>query len=501
MDQAAELPPIEETDSAPDSAVELLDLNKQQRNLLLLRPLFQLELNKHSIGTESGGAVPLFKDLDTHYLVLTALDQMMEGTTIHMGCTPAEVIDGLMAVASVMKPGLTSSQARRVAEAILDTLDNKANAYREFAFDFFDGRVRQTRTVRFRLVSYEPDLEDVYRYRPTAEGYLVYLGMLDLAPEDAQELMEKMLDLLVQRGRFDAALEIAKRARTLSLEYRQFIRDRLMQAYRAPGSVNWTREVAGKLKDARAHVGARQAEDQRMTEAVREALQSAEEAKVRQDLSQLLKTLQGASVIRANLVSDITVAPDKFLLAQRALFRARRPSGLPDLETRLLPDLLKLDSEALAEHADDVISGLYPVKWPKVFGLNSVFGLLLERRTEAVESDDEEGEIEPFVPPPEQFSVVLISEVQAWVTRKFAEVGACSVDALLAMAEAEGLDRTRLRCLVLMMFRSYSQAETLFPTMRAEADGRFERDVAQGSNLLFFPLDETRHDGPNQYRA
>jgi len=125
MDQAAELPPIEETDSAPDSAVELLDLNKQQRNLLLLRPLFQLELNKHSIGTESGGAVPLFKDLDTHYLVLTALDQMMEGTTIHMGCTPAEVIDGLMAVASVMKPGLTSSQARRVAEAILDTLDKQ----------------------------------------------------------------------------------------------------------------------------------------------------------------------------------------------------------------------------------------------------------------------------------------------------------------------------------------------------------------------------------------
>lgn len=491
MDQAAELPRFEDAASARDSVVELLDLTKQQRNLLLLRPFFQLELSKHSIGTESAGTEPLFKDLDTHYLMLTALDQMMEGTTIHMGCTPAELIDGLMAVASVMKPSLTAPQARRVAEAILDTLDNKANAYREFAFDFFDGPARQTRTIRFRLVSYEPDLEDVYRYRPTAEGYLVYLGMLDLAPEDAQELMEKMLDLLVQRGRFDVALEIAKRARTLSLEYRQFIRDRLTQAYRAPGSVNWTREVAGKLIDARAHVGARQAEDQRMTEAVREALQSAEDAKARQDLSKLLKTLQGASVIRANLVSDITVAPDRFLLAQRALFRARRPSGLPDLEARLLPDLLKLGSEVLAEHADHAISGLYPAKWPKVYGLNSVFGLLLERRAEAVEPDGEEGEIEPFVPPPEQFSPALISEVQAWVTRKFAEAGTCSLDALLAMAETEGLDRAMQRCLVLMLFRSYSQAETLFPSMRAEADGRFERDVAQGSNLRFSPLDGT----------
>ena len=491
MDQAAELPRFEDAASARDSVVELLDLTKQQRNLLLLRPLFQLELNKHSIGAEPAGDAPLFKDLDTHYLVLTALDQMMEGTTIHMGCTPVELIDRLMAVAQGMKPNLAAAQARRVAEAILDALDNKANAYREFSFDFFDGGARQMRTVRFRLVSYEPDLEDVYRYRPTAEGYLVYLGMLDLAPEDAQELMEKMLDLLVQRGRFDVALEIAKRARTLSLEYRQFIRDRLTQAYRAPGSVNWTREVAGKLIDARAHVGARQAEDQRMTEAVREALQSAEDAKARQDLSKLLKTLQGASVIRANLVSDITVAPDRFLLAQRALFRARRPSGLPDLEARLLPDLLKLGGEVLAEHADHAISGLYPAKWPKVYGLNSVFGLLLERRAEAVEPDGEEGEIEPFEPPPEQFSPALISEVQAWVTRKFAEAGTCSLDALLAMAETEGLDRAMQRCLVLMLFRSYSQAETLFPSMRAEADGRFERDVAQGSNLRFSPLDGT----------
>jgi len=489
MNQVAEQPHLEESISTHDTVAELLDLTKQQRNLLLLRPLFQLELNKNSIGTETAGATPLFKDLDTHYLVLTALDQMMEGTTIHMGCTPTELINRLQAVAMSMKPSLTASQARRVAEVILDTLDNKANAYREFAFDFFHGSSRQMKTVRFRLVSYEPDLEDVYRYRPTAEGYLVYLGMLDLEPEDAQELMEKMLDLLVQRGRFDVALEFAKRARTLSLEYRQFIRDRLMQAYRAPGSVNWTKEVAGKLKEARGHVGARQAEDQRMTEAVREALQTAEEAKTRQDLAQLLKTLQGASVIRANLVSDITVAPDKFLLAQRALFRARRPSGLPDLETRLLPDLLKLDSDALTKNADDIIGGMYPAKWPKVYGLNNLFGLLLERRKEVVTPDNDEGEIEPFVPPPIQFAPALISEVQAWLANKFTVAGTHSIDELLAIAEAEGFDRTKQRCLVLMLFRSFAQTETLFPTMRAEADGRFARDVAQGSNLRFSPLE------------
>ncbi|QZA82257.1 hypothetical protein [Deefgea piscis] len=488
MEQSSDLPHQAMIDST-DSIIELLDLSKQQRNLLLLRPLFQLELNKHSIGTESDGPQPLFKHIDTHYLVLTALDVMMEGTTIQMGSTSKELLDRLKQVAKAMKPSLNELQAHRVAEVILDTLDNKSNSYRVFVFDYFHGAARETKTINFRLVSYEPDLEDVYRYRPTAEGYLVYLGMLDLAPEDAQEMMEKMLDLLVQRGRFDAALEFAKRARTLSLEYRQFIRDRLMQAFRAPGSVNWTKEVAPKLQDARTHVVARQVEDQRMTEAVRGALLSAEESKTRQDLAQLLKTLEGASLIRSNLVSDITVAPDKFLHAQRALFRARRPSGLPDLETRLLPDLLKLNNSVLTERADDAICGMYPAKWPKVYGLNAIFGLLLERRIEVVESDDDGGEIEPFVPPLEQFAPALINDVQAWVTNKFKVPCTYSVDELLVIAEAEGFNRIKQRCLVLMMFRSFSQAETLFPYMRAEAEGRFERDIAEGSNLHFSPIE------------
>lgn len=50
--------------------------------------------------------------------------------------------------------------------------------------------------------------------------------------------MERMLDLLVRRGRFEAALGIARWARKLSIEFRQLISDKLRQAYRAPSSVN-----------------------------------------------------------------------------------------------------------------------------------------------------------------------------------------------------------------------------------------------------------------------
>lgn len=468
----------------------LLDLSKQQRNLLLLRPVFQLELNKSQYRGEANGDQGLFIGVDTHYLVLSALDFMMEGTTMNMGSTQKEVMDHLASVAREMKPVLTAAQCGRVAEVVLDTLNNKADGYREFLYDYFDAKTRSIKSVRFRLVTYEPDPEDVYRYRPTPEGYLVYLGMLDLSPEDSQELMEKMLDLLVKRGRFEAALEIAKRARKLSIEYRQLIGDRLFQAYRAPGSVNWSKEMAGKLDTAREHVRARQAEDQRMEEAVREALVQAEELKTRQDLSQLLKTLHSAGNVRAQLVSDITTAPDKFLEAQRAVFRARRPSGLPDLEATLFPQFLGLPAGMLVENADHCISSFYPPDWPKLFDLNTVFTLLLERRAEGAEPEEDNGEITPFEPPPDRFPPELIELVESWLKLRFSTGASYRVDELLQQAVQEGMNADMRRCIVLMLYRSFPQTETLFSNMHAELSGRFNFDVAEGDNLRFLPTGE-----------
>jgi hypothetical protein len=37
-----------------------------------------------------------------------------------------------------MQPRFTPAQAARVAEVVLDALDNKVNNYREFSYDLFD---------------------------------------------------------------------------------------------------------------------------------------------------------------------------------------------------------------------------------------------------------------------------------------------------------------------------------------------------------------------------
>ncbi|KVD32301.1 hypothetical protein WJ55_07010 [Burkholderia ubonensis] len=470
----------------------MLDLSRQQRNLLLLRPVFQLERYKMMLGDESGLDRSLFQGVDTHYLALSALDQMMEATTVSGGSTSTEILTYLAEVAIRMKPTLSAPQARRVAEVVLDALDNKANNHREFSFEYFDAPSGSTNSIRFRLVRFEPDAEDVYRYRPTAEGYLVYLGMLDLSPEDSQELMEKMLDLLVQRGRFDAALEIARRARKLSIEYRQLIRDRLYQAYRAPGSVNWSRDMAKRLDEARTHVCQRQAEDARMEEAVGEALLGADEPKTRESLVQLKETIRSAGLIRLQLVTDINVAPERFIEAQRAVFRARRPTGLPDLEPQLLPQLVNLPTQILSAEADVFISALYPPVWPRVYDLNSVFALLLEQRGEDAEVATDPGSIEKLEPLPDQFSKELVQRANEWLADKFSTGQRLRIDQLLDAAEDEGLDRTTRRCLVLILFRSFARSESEFKNVSVELTGdTFHLDIAQGSALEFVPQGES----------
>lgn len=467
--------------AAPASG--LLDLSRQQRNLLLLRPLFALELNKQRVGEEN----KLFQGIDTHYLVLSALDQMMEATTVSTGCTSDEVLEHIEMAAAAMKPGLSKAELTKVADTVLATLDNKADGYREFSYEFFDAARRSTGTFRFRLVTYEPDIEDIYRYRPTAEGYLVYLGMLDLAPEDAQELMEKMLDMLVQRGRFEAALEIARRARTLSIEFRQLIRDRLHQAYRVPGTVNWARDMGPRLDGARQHVRLRQKEDQRMEEAVRDALRHAEEPKSRENLAMLLKTLQGASTVRTKLVGDISGANDRFLESQKAVFRARSPTGLPDLETRLFPQLMELSAEELAREAEAALAAVYPPVPPRLYDLNALFALLLEQRGDDGELDDEEGEITPFEPPPLQFEESTIQLVTGWLKTKFASGQSWQLDELLVEADDAGFDWAMRRCMVLILYRAYSHSESEFPNMTTYALDEFISDVARGTNLRFSP--------------
>lgn len=462
----------------------MLDLRRQLCNILLFQPLFQLERSRSSLLGPEGASI--FEGLDTHYLVLSALDHMMEATSLTDGSTAEDLLGFLAALAGRMRRDLDLATAKRVAEAVLDALDNKANKHRKFEEQYFDAVAVAMKPYSFRLVEFKPDNLDVYRYTATPEGYLVYLGMLDIDLKEAQELMQKMLALLIERGSFEAALQIAQRAKTLSLEYRQVINAKLRQVLRAPASVNWTREVDPQLDDARTHVKERQSEDSRMEESVANTLAETVEVRTRERLIQLKDAIKDANAIRLRLVTDITTAPEAFISAQNAAFRTRRPMGLPDLETVTFPALMRAPAAFLAAEADSFLSALYPPEGPRVFFLNDVLALLMDTRAEEIAPAPDEGELEMHEPPPDPFPKHLVVEVQGWLGAKLDSAAIWRVEQLLQLAHDEGLASVKQRCLVFLLYQAYG-TETDFEGLTVRKDGdRFVLDFVQGDNLEFF---------------
>jgi hypothetical protein len=474
-------------ESTADFDTGLIDLTPQQRNLLLMRPLFQLEFTKHAFsggGTELRG---LLAPIDTHYLCLAALCYMMEGTAVALGYTLVQVRQYLAQLVGRMRDNLTPEQCTRIADIVVDALDNATNNYQEHACEYFHAPSGTLRTARFRLTTYEPDLEDIYRYRPTPEGYLLLMGILDLEVEDHQILVERMLQLLIERGRFDQAYEFARRARVLSIEHRQQLRDFINQAWRAPGSIVWARDIGPRLSQARTHIHDRQEEDRRMEESVRDQLLRVDARPAREQLARLHDLLRSAGTVRAQLQLEVTGAADKFLDAQASAFRPRRPSGLPDLEARLLPDALNLSAAHLAKHAEEILLSLYSANCPEAPDLSNILAMLLEHRSpdEGTPEDEAVGEIVAFRRYAPPFAEDLVRRVHAWINRRFAMGPSWTLGELLIIAEDEGLCFLERQCIAYALYRSYPESETLFPGMSAETDGRFAADVAQGDDLRF----------------
>lgn len=480
--ETSEGAPVTASTSCASDAV--LDLSTQQRNLLLMRPLFDLEQGKRNV-TDSAGEAGLLSDIDTHYLALSLLDFLMEGVAIGSGQYPEEVVKHLMALVGVMAPQIDEPNKRKAAEHVLAHIANAKENYKEFAFDYFDANRKRTQTHRFKLVSFEPDLEENYLFKPTEEGYLVYLGMLDLAPEDASELMEKMLQLLIKRNRFAQAIDIAKRARTLSIEFRQIIRDTITRARRTPRAVDWQNDIQWRLDKARGHVTERRKEDGTMMISVRTSLAGTDEFEVRQNIIKLMEILQSAGNIRSKLHTEIMQAPDQYLQAHSLVFRVRGPSNLPSLEEMLFPQAMGMSVDCLAEHGDSIVSSSYPCKFPHLFEFNSVFALLLDKRAKPVPVEEEEGRIVAGDILTEMFSKEEIAEAETWINEKLENLEQTTVERLIEMAEAEVVQRSIVLCIALYLYIAINESSQIKNIDITINEHTFRTQNVRGTSLTF----------------
>jgi hypothetical protein len=190
------------------------------------------------------------------------------------------------------------------------------------------------------------------------------------------------------------------------------------------------------------------------------------------------------------LVRDISASPELFIAAQKAAFRARRPMGLPDLESVIFPRVMQLPAPVLLEEADKFLSALYPPKPLRVFDLNTAFTILRETRTDDTPPPEEQGELEQFVAIPDPFPKALVDETRNWLATKFEAGAVWQADYLLQLARDDGLSEPAQRCLVFILYQSFAQSENTFDGMAARKSGaEFILDFVRGDNIEFFRKD------------
>jgi hypothetical protein len=299
-----------------------------------------------------------------------------------------------------------------------------------------------------------------------------------------QELMEKMLHELVRRGRVNEAVDVSRQAYLQAARYFETIRSRLDRAQRVPDSVTWTGDLEPFLNGARDHLDSRQMEERQMLAVVTDKLREGEDPTTREKLVRLKETVEVELHLGTLLLRLIGEAAQRYLRAQAEMFRARTRQNLPDLEEKLLPELLGLSVSDLETVADQRGHSLFSGTMPKLFSLGDVIELLLEPQAESVTPDEGEAEMVSLNELPPHFTREDDAAANHFLHSIFAREPDIDIERILTLADQAGVRRQVQELMTFRMYQAFSREESQF-NVDAHANGRFSSRMVEGTRLQF----------------
>jgi len=469
----------------PEAAIESfvsVDLSRQLKNLLLVRPLYELALRTRK--TEEG--TRLFSGLDTNFLALSLLDFIMEGSVFGFGRTREEVISYLGEKARLLKTTLDESDSRKVAADVTDALHNLDNRTERFEYEYFDSAHGEMKRYAFHLLRYTRCEDDRSYYRVTDEGHLVYLGMLDLGTEDMQELLDKLLAEMIRRGQVDKALDVSERGRREAMRYQDSIRAQLDRAQRSPDSVTWKGDLEPFLVGSRNHIDSRHEDKRQLMALVNDQLRDATKPGAREKFHRLSKTLGLELIVHSRLLRLVTEAGGRYRQAQATMFRARRRQRLPDIEEQLLPPILAESVQHIAELGDACGHALLSAEIPKQFSIGHVLGLLTELRPTTEPPEWTEDDMVPLSQLPPHFQADVIEAAKAHVEQAlkeaFARGATIDNEQILLAGEAKLLPSAVQEYAMHQLFEMFADRTS---ELSIEKSGRFRTKHVAGDRLVY----------------
>lgn len=365
---------------APDNWQDAV--TRRLRTLVRLGPLHRIEAVKVHRDDDLEG-------IDLRALCLRALDLTIERMGLGTGMTHDELCDELQPIVGRMRPDLSPSEYRGVAEAVVLDLLNERDRRREFRerYAAFDGERVVHREICLRLLR-ESELGDgTIVLKATTEAINIYAGMLEYPVEDAQIAEEAVLRSQIHRGLIADAVKTAQRYRMRSIEYEQKIQAYLETARRDVTQVDWIHEVLAFLAGARAHLEDRQHHDHDLLRSIEDRLDAAGDGDAGA-LARLRDTVEECYRRHMQLHGRIIPANQDYLREQdRQVFRPRLAASYPDLEADVLRTALELPAGALASLADGLLARFQPPRPPPQLRLCTLLDKLLAPRRTSDETE------------------------------------------------------------------------------------------------------------------
>ena len=455
-------------------------LTGQQRNLLLSEPISKLSVDKVIMLKDK----ELYEYLDLSYLCLSALDFVMEYSVMEAGATRKEIIKHIAEKAARMKPSLDDSQARKLGQIVLDNLSNAREDHKAFRSEYYDSERNTFLFHDFRLLTLFPSDENVVKYKLAQGGQILTLAMLNISPQFEQEADEIMLKEAIKRGRFKDALFLAKRARSRSAAYKQFIDTKLFEVKRSIDSVNWSKKVLPELDVAREHIEQRKNHEDIVIDKIRELLDITNERETKIQLNELTEIIEECREWHGRLYNSVITASEKYRELQSYAFQSIFVANLPNIEDEILTPLLSTSIQNIASMGDDVCVIFSGPKSIKLLDMEMAFEML----TEPVSGKDDDADDTPD-------DIVLIENVPTvfdeeteksaieWISAQLKTKSRLDMINATSIAREQGLNPVVLRCVLFLMLRSWNPEEDIFGVI-ADIDGTISTQEASGDNLL-----------------
>ncbi len=444
-------------EATPETTTRASDLSRQVRNALLLSPIHSLEHEKKRLAPNHPD---LFEGIDTLYLSFSLFDFISEHMVFGPGATSEEILQHLGQEVIFIKPSLTSDEIQVVAKIILDRLSNSRERHQAFSFPLFDARDQEIKLRHFRLLAYHPADEGAGHYVLTQEGFAVYLSMLELDPEVAQQINEIMIQQLIKRGRFRDARELASRNQMQTKQYLNQLLELLRKIQRNIRTTDWQVGVKPRLDQARYHFEDRIREEGSILMSVPGYLEQAADDQIPflLDLQDMVQDCQKWHGQLHRMVMDFY---EEFQRLQAFVFRSAGMGPVADLEQDVLAPLSMAPVEKLAPHAREITVLLNPGKPVKLFD-PFLLVHLIEQQSEVEETPLEESSeamLEEIPAPAMRFSKELIHKMTQYLEDHLPENESVQLDALLQHALEDQLDKDELLCLTYLILGKYGSDE------------------------------------------